>query len=134
MNPSAAISWRIAAGTLPCSSMSCASGSSFWVAKSRGVRCTSACDAVSARSNAAPASVVVVVAMSVLLTDVDADQSALGIAREEIVAVEVTHDGLRGPRLVERGLHVVDAEPHDEPRLPADLPRGLAIARPVEHD
>src|SRR5438132_14028924 len=107
MNPSDAISARIAAGTLPCSSMSPAIGRSFSVAKARAVRCTSACDSVSARSNAAPDSVVVVVAMAVLLTDVDADEPALGIAREEVVAVEVADDGLRGARPVERGLHVV---------------------------
>src|SRR5258708_22365954 len=133
MNPSAAISWRIAAGTLPCSSMSWAIGSSFSVAKSRAVRCTSACDSVSARSNAAPDSVVVVVAMGVLLTDVDADEPALGIAGEEVITVEVADHRLRGPRFVERGLHVVDAEPHDERGLPADLRRGLAVVRRMEH-
>src|SRR5260221_2713781 len=134
MNLIDAISARIAAGTLPCSSMSCAIGNSFSVAKERAVRCTSACDSVRARSNAAPDSVVVVVAMSVLLTDVDADEPAVGIAREEVVAVEVADDGLGGPRLVVRGLHVVHAEPHDEAGLRADLRRRLAVVRRVEHD
>src|SRR5437868_8895961 len=134
MNPSEASSARIAAGTLPCSSMSPAIGRSFSVANSRAVRCTSSCDSVRARSNAAPDSVVVVVAMAVLLTDVDADEPALGIAREEVVAVEVTDDGLGLPRLVVCGLHVVHAEPHDESDLSADLRRRLAIVRRVEHD
>src|SRR5437016_5137127 len=134
MNPSEAISVRIAAGTLPCSSMSCAIGNSFSVANARAVRCTSACDSVRARSNAAPDSVVVVVAMSVLLTDVDADEPSFGIAREEVVAVEVADDDLGGPRPVERGFHVVHAEPHDEAGLRADLRRGLAIVGRVEHD
>src|SRR5438128_1726317 len=129
MNPSAAISARIAAGTFPFLSMSCAIGRSFSVAKSRAVRCTSSCDSVRERSNAAPASVVVVVAMSVLLTDVDADEPALGIAREEVVAVEIADDGLRRPGLVVRRFHVVHLEPHDESGLGADLGRRLAIVR-----
>src|SRR5438309_10437722 len=120
MNPSEAISARIAAGTLPCSSMSCAIGNSFSVANARAVRCTSACDSVRARSDAAPDSVVVVVAMSVLLTDVDADEPSFGIAREEVVAVEVTDDGLGRPRLAERGLHVGHADPDHEPDLLTD--------------
>src|SRR2546430_15788652 len=120
MNPSEASWARIAAGTLPCSSMSPAIGRSFSVANSRAVRCTSSCDSVRARSNAAPDSVVAVVAMAVLLTDVDADEPALWVGREEVVTVEVADDGLGGPRLVERGLHVVDAEPDPEPDLAAD--------------
>src|SRR5690242_1406015 len=114
--------------------MSPAIGRSLSVANSRAVRCTNSCDSVSARSNAAPDSVVVVVAMAVLLTDVDADEPALWIAREEVVAVEVADDGLGGPRLVERGLHVVHAEPDHESDLPADLRWGLAVVGRVEYD
>src|SRR5438132_10580599 len=133
MNPSAASSFRIGGGTFPCSSMSCAIGRSFSVAKSRAVRRTSSCDSVSVRSNAASDSVLVVVVMAVLLIRVDADVPALGVAREELVALELADDRLRGLRLVERGSHVVDAEPDHEPDLSAHLGRRLAVVGPVEH-
>src|SRR5438067_26309 len=134
MNPSAPSSLTIAGGTLPCSSMSCAIGRSFSRAKSRAVRCTSACASVSSRSKAAPASVVVVVAMAVLLIHVDPDIAALRIAREEVVAVEVADDGLRAPRFVVDTFDVVDAEPDHEATLATDLRRRLAILGRVEHD
>src|SRR5437762_10620688 len=121
MNPSVPSSLTIAGGTFPCSSMSCAIGSSLSRAKSRAVRCTSACASVSSRSKAAPASLVVVVAMAVLLIHVDPDVAALRIAREEVVAVEIADHGLRAPRSVVHALDVVDAEPDHEATLAADL-------------
>src|SRR5579859_954679 len=134
MNPSAPSSLTMAAGTLPCSSMSWAIGRSFSRAKSRAVRCTSACASVSARSKVAPVSVLVVVAMAVLLVHVDADVAALGIAGEEVVAEEVADHGLRGARLVVHVSDVVDAEPDDEAGLAAHFGRGLAVIGRVEHD
>src|SRR5256885_4521129 len=132
MKPRAPSSFRIAGGTAPFSSMSCAIGRSFSVAKSRAVRCTSDCDSVRVRSKAAPVSVLVVVAMSVLLVHVDADEPAFGIAREEVVTVEVADYGPGRAGLVVRALDVVDAEPHHEGALPADLGRGLAVVGRVE--
>src|SRR5258708_5173899 len=132
MNPRAASSARIAGGTWPCSSMSWAIGSSFSVANSRAVRWTSCCVSVSSRSKAASGSVVVVVA--VLLIRMDADEPPVRIAREEVVALEVPDDGLRGPRPLEGTAHVVHAEPHDEAGLLADLRRRLAVVRRMEHD
>src|SRR5947208_484325 len=126
MKPSDASAVRIRGGIFPCASMSCAMGRSCSVAKSRAVRRTSSCESVSARSKAAPAlvgSVLVVMAMRVLLVHVDADVPAFGIAREEVVTVEVTDDGPRGSRLVERLLHVVDPEPDHESTLAAHLGR-----------
>src|SRR6266542_25874 len=134
MKPSDASSFRIAGGTLPCSSMSCAIGRSFSVAKSRAVRCTSSCDSVSERSNAAADSVLVVVVMPVLLIRVDADEPPLRVAREEVVALEFAHRRLRGLRLVEGAAHVVDAEPDHESGLRAHLGRRLAIVRCVKHE
>src|SRR4030081_1757630 len=122
MKPSEASSFRIAGGTVPVSSMSCAIGRSFSVAKAGAVRWTSSCESVRARSNAAPASagsVLVVVVMAVLLIRVDADVPALGVAREEVVALELADSRLRGLGLVERRPHIVDAEPDDEADLPA---------------
>src|SRR4030081_1234541 len=121
MKPSEASSFRIAGGTVPVSSMSCAIGRSFSVAKAGAVRWTSSCESVRARSNAAPASagsVLVVVVMAVLLIRVDADVPALGVAGEEVVALEFA----------------ADPEPDHEADLPAHLGRRLAIVRRVEHD
>src|SRR5437588_10609457 len=114
MNPSVPSSLMMAGGTFPCSSMSCAIGRSFPRAKSRAVRCTSACASVSSRSKAAPLSVLVVVAMAVLLVHVDPYVAPLGIAGEEVVAEEIADHGLRGARGVVGALDVVDPEPDDE--------------------
>src|SRR5256885_31487 len=81
-------------GTLPCSSISRARGNTFSRAKSRAVRWASSCSSVSARSKPVAASVVV--AMAVLLVRVDADIAAVGVAREEVVAVELADRPTRG--------------------------------------
>src|SRR5258706_9751469 len=75
----------------------------------------------------------VVVAMGMLLVDVDADIPALGVAREEEVAEEVTDDRARLLGPVERAADVVDAEPHNEALLRAHLWWRFAIVGRVEH-
>src|SRR5260370_34388842 len=109
-------------------------GSSFSVANSRAVRWTSCCVSVRSRSKAACGSVVVVVAMAVLLMRMDPDEPPVRIAREEVVALEVPDDGLRGARPLEGTADVVHAEPHDEAGLLADLLRRLTVLRRMEHD
>src|SRR2546427_7036121 len=111
-------------GTLPCSSISRARGSTFSRAKSRAVRCASSCSSVSARSKPVAASVVV--AMAVLLVRVDADVTAVGVAREEVVAVELADRPPRGLGARVRRCDVVDAEPEHEAALSAHIRLGLA--------
>src|SRR6266849_8387079 len=118
-------------GTLPCSSISRACGSTFSRAKSRAVRCASSCSSVSERSK--PVAVSVVVAMAVLLIRVEADVAAVGVAGEEVVAVELADRAARGFGKRIRGRDVVDAEPQHEAALSADVRLGLPVVR-IVHD
>src|SRR5437763_13414671 len=133
MNPRRPISATSSRGTSLCSSISFARGRTLSRAKSRAVRWTSSCSAVSARSKPVVVSVLVVVAMPVLQR-VDADVPAVRIAREEVVAEELRSGGGRGSRPVERGAHVLDAEPDADARLFRDLRRGLTILGVVHDD
>src|SRR5687768_15338882 len=120
-------------GTFPFSSISCARGSTLSRAKSRAVRCASSCSSESARSKPAAISVVVVVPMPVLLIGVKADVAAVGVAREEVVAVELADRAAGGLGARERGRDIVDAEPHDEAALAAHIGLGLPVVR-IVHD
>src|SRR5687767_4414710 len=120
-------------GTFPFSSISCARGSTLSRAKSRAVRCASSCSSVSARSKPAAISVVVVVPMSMLLIGVEADVAAVGIACEEVVAVELADRAARRLRARKCGGDIVDAEPDDEAALAAHIGLGLPVVG-VVHD
>src|SRR6266540_1107601 len=141
--PSDAISRISSDGTLPCSSISCARGSTFSRAKSRAVRCASSCSSLSARSNPVVGSVRVTVSTvlvisvlvpSVLLVGIEAHVTPVGIAREEVIAAELAHDRAGGLRARERGADAVDAEPNDEAALPADFGLGLPVFRLVDDE
>src|SRR6266542_2865286 len=131
--PSDAISRISSDGTLPCSSISCARGSTFSRAKSRAVRCASSCSSLSARSNPVVGSVRVTVP-TVLLVGIEAHVTPVGIAREEVIAAELAHDRAGGLRARERGADAVDAEPNDEAALPADFGLGLPVFRLVDDE
>src|SRR6266571_8156683 len=132
MKPSRPISAMSSRGIFLSSSIAAACGNTFSRAKSRAVRWTSCCSSLSVRSNP-DVSVVVVVTM-VVLQRVDADVPAVRILREEEVAMELTDGAARARRLVVRGAHIGDPEPHHESRRRPDLLRRLAVVALVHHD
>src|SRR5712692_6482582 len=125
--PSDAISAISSRGILPCSSISCARGSTFSRANLRAVRCASSCSGESARSKPSSLSVFVVVTMPMLLVRIEGYVPAIGVASEEVVAAELSDDRAGGLRASEYRTDVVHPEPHDEAALRADLGLGLAI-------
>src|SRR5439155_6523201 len=75
----------------------------------------------------------VVVAMAVLLVRVEADVAAVGIAGEEVIAVELADRPARGLGARVGGRDVVDAEPQHEAALYAHIRLGLAVVG-IVHD
>src|SRR5258705_3086862 len=134
MKPSDPISASSSFGTLPCSSISRARGSTFSRAKSRAVRWTSSCSSLRVRSKPVTVSVVVAMSVPMLLIRVEADVAPVGVASVEVVALERSDRAAGFLRARKGAGDVIAPEPDDEAALCAYLGLGLTIVRVVDDD